>query len=147
MKEILTIAAVAAICHEANRAYCSALGDDTQLPWAEAPDWQKESAINGVAFHIENPDASPSESHESWLIEKQDTGWQYGPVKDPEKKEHPCFVPYEELPAEQQAKDYLFKGIVHSLRPFVSVSEVVDAEIVEETSEVEDAAARAGSSV
>jgi hypothetical protein len=40
-------------------------------------------------------------------------------VKDPEKKEHPCFVPYESLPAEQQAKDHLFKGIVAALAPLL----------------------------
>ena len=35
-------------------------------------------------------------------------GWKYGPVKDPEKKEHPCFVPYDDLPpsrAEGQGRD------------------------------------------
>ena len=31
------------------------------------------------------------------------------------KKEHPCFVPYEELPTEQKAKDFLFRGVVHAL--------------------------------
>ena len=52
------------------------------------------------------------QSHESWLAEKRATGWKYGPVKDPEKKEHPCCVPYAELPAAQQAKDRLFTGTV-----------------------------------
>lgn len=42
-------------------------------------------------------------------------GWKYGPVKDPERKEHPCFVPYDGLPPEQRAKDYLFRAVVHQL--------------------------------
>jgi len=37
-------------------------------------------------------------------------------VKDTEKKEHPCIVPFDQLPREQQAKDYLFRGVVHAVR-------------------------------
>ena len=94
--------------HEANKAYCEFLGDDSQSSWEDAPDWQKQSAIKGVKHIIANPYTRPEDSHNSWLKEKQDTGWRYGPVKDPEKKEHPCFVPYEELPREQQKKDRVF---------------------------------------
>lgn len=107
---------IAEICHETNRAYCATIGDHSQAPWGEAPMWQRNSAIRGVMFHLDNPDAKPSNSHDCWLEEKQETGWKYGPVKDAEKKEHPCCVPYEELPAEQKAKDALFIGVVHALR-------------------------------
>ena len=116
----MTVEQIAEVCHETNRAYCAALGDNSQPPWAEAPEWQRTSAVNGVQFHLENPNAKPSHSHESWLAEKEANGWKYGPVKDPEKKEHPCFVPYEELPAEQKAKDALFIGVVHALRSMLT---------------------------
>lgn len=116
----MTIQQVAQITHEANAAYCRSIGDTSQLAWSAAPEWQRTSAINGVKFHLANPDAGPSASHESWLEEKRAAGWQYGPVKDPEKKEHPCFLPYEGLPVEQQAKDYLFRGIVHALKTFIT---------------------------
>lgn len=102
---------VAKIAHEVNRAYCKAIGDDSQPSWDDAPDWQKQSAVNGVNFHHANPDAGPSASHESWLAEKQAAGWKYGPVKDPDIKEHPCFVPYDDLPLEQRVKDYLFSAV------------------------------------
>ena len=111
----LSIEEIAKVCHEANRGYCKALGDDSQLPWDEAPQWAKTSAINGVRFHLDNPNAGPSGSHENWLKEKEKEGWKYGELKDPEKKEHPCFVPYDQLPKEQQAKDYIFTAIVKSL--------------------------------
>ena len=45
-------------------------------------------------------------------------GWVYGEVKDPVKKEHPCLVAFEELPVEQQAKDYIFKAVVDALAKF-----------------------------
>ena len=111
----LSFEEIAKVCHEANRGYCKALGDDSQLPWDEAPQWAKTSAINGVRFHLDNPNAGPSGSHENWLKEKEKEGWKYGATKDPEKKEHPFFVPYDQLPKEQQAKDYIFTAIVKTL--------------------------------
>jgi hypothetical protein len=110
---------VAIICHEANRAYCATIGDNSQPAWTDAPDWQKKSALDGVAFHLHalyaGQKPSPSASHESWLKQKEADGWKYGPVKDPQKKEHPCFVPYNELPFEQRLKDYIFAAIVESV--------------------------------
>jgi len=106
---------VARVCHEVNRAYCQAIGDNSQPAWEDAPEWQKQSAIKGVTYHLDNPDAGPDDSHNAWLVEKNRTGWKYGPVKDADKKEHPCFVPYHQLPVEQRAKDYLFRGVVHAM--------------------------------
>ena len=108
----LQIEMTAMKCHEINRAYCAALGDTSQLPWDEAPEWQRKSAIIGVKFHIDNPGSGPDASHNSWLEEKRRDGWKFGPIKDVEKKEHPCFVAYDELPPEQKAKDYLFKAVI-----------------------------------
>lgn len=102
------------IAHAVNRAYCQAIGDDSQPTWEEAPDWQRKSAIAGARFHLDNPQATPENSHESWLSVKVADGWVYGPVKDPEKKEHPCMRPYAELPLEQRIKDYLFRAVIHS---------------------------------
>ena len=111
----MNIEHIARVAHETNRAYCESLGDKTQVRWEDAPQWQKDSAVNGVKFHLANPVSKPSDSHESWLAEKKAAGWKYGAVKDPEKKEHPCFVPYDQLPKEQQAKDFIFLGIVRAL--------------------------------
>lgn len=106
---------IARVAHEVNRAYCQALGDHSQPAFDDAPEWQRKSACNGVRFHLENPDAGPDHSHISWLREKEADGWVFGPVKDPARKEHPCCVPYEQLPLEQQAKDFLFRGVVHAV--------------------------------
>jgi hypothetical protein len=107
----MTKEAIAKICHEANRAYCGALGDHSQPSWEEAPSWQKDSAIKGVELHLTGT-YTPEDSHASWMKQKLDDGWKFGPVKDPVKKEHPCIVPYHELPLEQQLKDKLFKALV-----------------------------------
>lgn len=104
--------AVASVCHEANRAYCRSIGDQSQPAWDDAPDWQRASAISGVRFKVENPASTPENSHENWLRDKNRDGWTFGEVKDPEKKTHPCFRPYGELPVEQRVKDAIFQGIV-----------------------------------
>jgi hypothetical protein len=111
------VEAIARACHAANRAYCESIGDSSQPAWDDAPRWQKESAIRGVLAHLARPDGiSPEESHRSWLAEKARTGWRYGPVKDAEAKTHPCFVPYDQLPEEQRAKDHIFADTVRALR-------------------------------
>ncbi len=111
---------IALVAHEINRAYCASLGDNSQPEWKEAPEWQRKSAIAGVEMHLGNPDATPEQSHESWLAQKTADGWTYGETKDAEKKTHPCCVPYAELPPEQKAKDYLFRATVHQLKNIVS---------------------------
>lgn len=131
---MLTKEQIAKVCHDINKAYCEALGDTSQPTWENAPQWQKDSAMLGVELHTNNPDAGPDDSHNSWLKQKADEGWKYGPVKNPDLKEHPCFVPYQELPKEQQAKDFIFRAVVHSLNslkevdlPLTITQEYVDA--------------------
>lgn len=106
---------IARVCHEVNKAYCEALGDHSQPTWEEAPVWQRESARMGVDLHLMG-DFGPEASHQSWMAQKVADGWVYGPVKDPAKKEHPCMVPFAELPKDQQAKDFIFRAVVHALK-------------------------------
>jgi len=104
----------AQMCHEVNRAYCEANHDHTQLPWANAPDWARGSAIKGVEFLLQNPKATPADTHQSWCEQKVKDGWMLGPIKDAEKKLHPALVPYEMLPNWQRTKDALFQAVVRS---------------------------------
>lgn len=111
----MTSREIARVAHEVNRAYCQSIGDNSQVPWSDAPEWQQESAIKGVEFAIANPKCTPEDMHKSWVEAKAADGWLYGEVKDPEKKTHPCMVPYDQIPQEQRAKDYLFRAVVKSL--------------------------------
>ena len=114
----LTYEQIAEMAHENNRAYCHALGDYSKAPWRMVAKEIRASAIDGVEFHINNPDSSPEQSHNNWLKFKQQDGWKHGIVKDPIKKEHPCFCAYSELPVEQRVKDFLFAAIVETLKTF-----------------------------
>jgi hypothetical protein len=79
---------IAMVCHEANRAYCLSIGDTSQPAWADAPEWQRTSAISGAKLHFDalrsGGQPIPSQTtHEAWVEEKRNSGWTYGPVKDP----------------------------------------------------------------
>lgn len=106
---------IAAACHQANKALCDAFGDTSQVDWKDAPQWQRDSAITGVKFCMNNPTAPPSANHDSWMKEKVASGWVHGAVKDAGAKTHPCIVPYDQLPPDQKAKDYVFKAMVAAL--------------------------------
>lgn len=112
--KMLDTLTIAKICHEVNRAYCQSINDDSQVSWDKCPDWQKSSAVKGVEFHKANPNATPEDSHKSWLAEKYSNGWVYGMEKDEVEKTHPCMVPYEYLHPEQQAKDALFMAVIEA---------------------------------
>lgn len=131
---------VAQVAHQVNRAYCLSIGDDTVVPWDQAPDWQVQSAIDGVAFHIANPDCTPEQSHKNWMAQKTRDGWIYGKVKRPEAKMHPCMVPYDQLPQEQRSKDFLFKAICEEFAAIFGmrepVAEVAEGDVAEPLIEV-----------
>ena len=109
---------IARVCHEANRAFALATGEDpaTVHPsWSEAPEEICASARVGVRHALDG--ATPEQLHESWCQGKVAAGWVYGDVRDNVGKVHPCLVPYAELPVIQRKKDALFSAIVGALRP------------------------------
>lgn len=111
------IVKIASVCHEANRMWCACNGDHSQPEWMDAPQWQVESAINGVEHALAHPDATAEDMHKSWMNAKFDDGWIYGEVKDPVAKTHPCMLlSYDQLPEFQRKKDALFLAIVRALK-------------------------------
>ena len=110
----ITNEAIARFAHEVNKAFCEYLGDISQVPYDEAPQNIKDSALDGVRFHRANPDAGDDASHNNWLKFKAADGWTYGDVKDSVKKTHPCIVAFDQLPKDQQFKDKMFRTIVHA---------------------------------
>ena len=110
-----SITEIAQVAHETNRVYCWTLGDYSQDGWDCCEQWQRDSAMNGVRAIKEGIVMGPTESHQNWLNEKGKDGWVWGPKKDPDKRLHPCIVPFDELPHEQQMKDHLFFAVVTTL--------------------------------
>lgn len=111
----LTVLEIAQVAHEINRAYCAALGDNSQKSWAEAEAWQRDASIVQTQLHIGQPTAGASASHDAWMKQKLDDGWVHGAVKDGVAKTHPDIVPFEQLPVTSQAKDAIFRAVVLNL--------------------------------
>jgi len=66
----ITLTTIAIACHNINKAYCEAMGDTSQPSWHDAPEATRDSARNGVALHVTDPNLSPSASHEAWMLQK-----------------------------------------------------------------------------
>ena len=105
----------AQVCHEALRAFSQTLGDNSLLPWDQAPEWQRESSREGVRFQFaqfaKGIEPSPSATHDDWLRQKRADGWKHGSAKNEKSKEHPSLVAYADLPLTEKQKDYLFVAI------------------------------------
>ena len=115
LQPYITVLDVARVTHEANRAYCLTLGDNSQVPWDEAPEWQRESACAGVQAVIDGSASNAREQHTHWMQQKIADGWKYGEQKDIDAKTHPCLVNFAALPIEQQKKDWLFRAVIQAL--------------------------------
>lgn len=110
----LTETDVAQICHEANRALQIVQADPTNPPsdpWDVTSAEIQASAASGVHIRL-TTGATPEQMHQSWCDLKLATGWTYGSVKNEALREHPCLLPYDQLPPGQQLKDALFSAIV-----------------------------------
>ena len=44
-------------------------------------------------------------AHDVWARQRMAEGWKYGSKRDDARKEHPCLIPYEELPESEKAYD------------------------------------------
>lgn len=110
----MTAEDVARIAHEANRGYCSAIGDDTAEPWASTSPEQRTSILAGVDAIITDPTITPTQLHTRWVEHKRAAGWVYGRVKNAEAKTHPCLVDYAELSLAQRVKDHIFASTVRA---------------------------------
>lgn len=57
--------------------------------------------------------------HEVWAAARIAQGWTYGPVRDDDKKQTPCLVPYADLP--EVEKDYDRNTAMETLKLIVSL--------------------------
>ena len=114
-----SITEIAEIAYQTNRTYCQTIGDYSQDPWSCCDQWQRDTVLNGVRAIQRGIVTGPGQSHENWLKHKEEEGWVYGKKKNTNRARgvltHPCMVPFNELPSEQQMKDHLFFAIVTTL--------------------------------
>ena len=57
--------------------------------------------------------------HEIWASGRIREGWRFGPQRNDERLEHPCLVPYEELP--ESEKEYDRNTALQTLRTVIAL--------------------------
>jgi len=56
-------------------------------------------------------------AHDIWARQRITDGWKYGAKRDDTKKEHPCLIPYVELP--ESEKEYDRSMVMQTLKAIV----------------------------
>jgi hypothetical protein len=58
-------------------------------------------------------------AHDIWARQRLADGWRFGPKRNDQKKEHPCLVPYEELP--ESEKEYDRNAAMETLKAILAL--------------------------
>lgn len=64
--------------------------------------------------------------HEVWSAGRMAEGWTYGPVRNDARREHPCLLPYEELP--ESEKEYDRNTALETLRLIAKLGYKIERE-------------------
>lgn len=66
--------------------------------------------------HLKLTELLAKNTHELWSQQRIAEGWQYGEKRDDPKKEHPCLIPYEDLPESEKHYDRVTSlGVIKTL--------------------------------
>jgi hypothetical protein len=63
-------------------------------------------------------------AHDIWAAQRLADGWRYGPERNDELKQHPCLVPYAELPESEKAYDR--NAALETLKAIVALGYRID---------------------
>jgi ryanodine receptor 2 len=58
-------------------------------------------------------------AHDIWARQRINEGWRHGPTRDDAKKQHPCLVPYDQLP--ESEKEYDRKAAMETLKAIIAL--------------------------
>ena len=66
--------------------------------------------------HLKLIELLAKNTHEIWAQQRLADGWQYGSQRDDTLKQHPCLIPYEDLPDSEKEYDRLtVLGVIKTL--------------------------------
>ncbi|MFX4263624.1 RyR domain-containing protein [Pelotomaculum propionicicum] len=66
-------------------------------------------------------------AHDIWAQQRLADGWRFGVSRDDSKKEHPCLVPYEQLP--ESEKEYDRNAAMQTLKAIVALGYRIEKRI------------------
>jgi hypothetical protein len=115
MSEADRLRAIATLCHEAQRVWCTLNDWLPVMPaWEEAPAELQREALDTVTELIKHPGMSAADFHNDSVELARRRGWTYGPVHDPGLKQTPRLLPWHKLGYAQQSLDGLVVAIVRA---------------------------------
>lgn len=79
--------------------------DETPMKSAYIPQPIDVSSIELPAELTPLTEALARNVHEVWAATRIAQGWRFGPERNDLLKEHPCLIPYDELPEEERTYD------------------------------------------
>ena len=111
VEEITTLAK---FCHGVIAQFSQAYGQDLKA-WEALIHGEQQHYIGRVAHFMTYPDSTAGGPHEAWKMRLMLNGWSHGSVFDSERKTRPELVYFSQLAPEQQAVDFIIKGIVDEM--------------------------------
>jgi len=63
-------------------------------------------------------------NHDLWARQRIRDGWTYGKERNDQRKEHPCLVPYSQLPDSE--KDYDRIAVIGTLKAIIALGYRID---------------------
>ena len=77
----------------------------TQNPYTSTPTPNDTSDVELSEELLELVELIAENTHDNWAAGRIVEGWTYGPVRNDDLKQHPCLVPYNELPDNEKRYD------------------------------------------
>lgn len=115
----LKVRDLAKICYEAVKSYAETQNDHHHRRWNNLAEEHKQTLVDGVLFHITNPEAGPEAAHLMRCSHLMEKGWRWGPVKAIEDRQSPLLVAFDNLSGVQQMKYLIFCTMAVNLARFV----------------------------
>ncbi|HEY9637461.1 MAG TPA: TRAFs-binding domain-containing protein, partial [Coleofasciculaceae cyanobacterium] len=78
---------------------------DRSVPLNYQPEPIDTSQVTLTTEYLKLTELLAKNTHELWAQQRLAEGWKYGAQRDDTRKEHPCLVPYEELPESEKQYD------------------------------------------
>jgi ryanodine receptor 2 len=66
-------------------------------------------------------------AHELWALNRLRQGWTYGSSRDDDRKQHPCLVPYDQLP--ESEKEYDRIAAIQTLKAILALGYRVEQDM------------------
>lgn len=127
MKETITVEDAARICHSAIMAISSCIGEPC-IGYDSLGESVRAGIRETIHLVLRDPRTTAEMLHVKWMTDRISEGWQYGPSKSYTSMQHPCLVPYSELPLIQKVKDSIFISVVESLAPVIILDPITEVD-------------------